>query len=110
MAKNVITLISDDLDGSADAKTRTFGLGGDQFEIDLSDKNYEELASFLSRYISAGTKTSSAKAQRAASPAKANRAELQKIRAWAKAEGMAVNDRGRVSQAVQDAYHAAHSR
>lgn len=107
--KNVIIQISDDLDGTPDAKTRTFGFGGDQFEIDLSDKNYEVLESFLAPYISAGTKTSSARAQRAASPAKTSREEMRKIRAWAKSTGMEVNDRGRVPQSIQDAYHAAHS-
>jgi hypothetical protein len=108
MAKETIIKITDDIDGSEDARTVKFGFDGDQYEIDLNESHYGELKDFLDRFIKAGTKTSSGKTQRASSPAKATREELQRIRAWAKEQGMTVNDRGRISQAVQDAYHQAH--
>jgi len=111
MSKQIVTLISDDLDGSAEAKTRQFGLNGDQYEIDLSDANYAELEQFLSRYVAVASKKSSAPraSQKQASPARANREEMQNIRSWAKANGIPVNERGRIALSVQDAYRAAHS-
>lgn len=104
-----MTIISDDLDGSSDAKTRKFGIGGDQYEVDLSDANYSELEQLLSRYVAVATKTSSARVQRQVSPARANREEMQNIRAWAKDNKIAVNERGRIAASVQEAYRAAHS-
>jgi hypothetical protein len=39
MAKTTITRITDDIDGSGEAQTVTFGIEGRQHEIDLSSKN-----------------------------------------------------------------------
>ena len=36
------------------------------------------------------------------------RDELQNIRAWARANGHPVSDRGRIKADIIDAYHAAH--
>lgn len=41
-------------------------------------------------------------------PKRGNPEELAKVREWAKAAGYEVSSRGRISQAVRDAYDAAH--
>jgi hypothetical protein len=52
MAKTTVVTITDDIDGSSDdVVTCAFGLGGDQFEIDLNADHREELENFLSRFI-----------------------------------------------------------
>ncbi|MBT1671943.1 Lsr2 family DNA-binding protein [Curtobacterium flaccumfaciens] len=43
-----------------------------------------------------------------AAPKRGNSEELAKIREWANANGREVSSRGRISQAVRDAYDAAH--
>ena len=56
MAKQVITLLTDDLDGSEADHTVEFGLDGVNYTIDLSEKNAGKLRKALERYIAAGTR------------------------------------------------------
>jgi hypothetical protein len=113
MAKETITIVRDDLDGSEGASSYKFGWGDDQYEIDLTDKNAEELENFLNRYIEKAAKVTArlprASAQGPSTMRKpgGNKEELQKIRQWAKDNGYDVSERGRVAQSIQDAYHAA---
>ncbi|AGM12147.1 Lsr2-like briding protein [Streptomyces phage Godpower] len=46
----------DDLDGRNGARTVTFGLDGQQYEIDLTEKNEERLRKALDRYVLAARK------------------------------------------------------
>ncbi len=57
MAKQVVTLLTDDLDGSEADRTVEFGLDGVHYTIDLSEKNAGKLRQVLEPYISAGTGT-----------------------------------------------------
>lgn len=114
MAKETITIVRDDLDGSEGASSYKFGWGNDLYEIDLSEKNAQELENFLSKYIERAAKVT-ARLPRATSQGPStmrrpggNKEELQKIRQWAKDNGYEVSERGRVSQSIQDAYRAAH--
>lgn len=109
MAKETITIVKDDLDGSENAKSYKFGWGDDQYEIDLSDQNAKELQDFLGKYINAAAKVTSRlpRGERSSAP-KSNKEELQKIRAWAQEQGLNVAPRGRVSQDIQEKYRAAH--
>ncbi|MDQ0825437.1 hypothetical protein QFZ60_001610 [Arthrobacter sp. B2I5] len=111
MAKETITIVRDDLDGSENAKSYKFGWGDDQYEIDLGEKNAKDLQDFLSKYIDAAAKVTARLPRGGGAAPKSsssNKEELQKIRQWAKDNGHQVSDRGRVSQTIQDAYHAAH--
>jgi hypothetical protein len=56
MAKQVITLLTDDLDGSEADRTVEFGLDGANCTIDLSDKNAGKLRKALQPYIAAGSR------------------------------------------------------
>lgn len=112
MAKETITIVRDDLDGTEGASSYKFGWGDDQYEIDLTEKNAQELEGFLSKYIEKAAKVT-ARLPRAVSQGPStmrkpgNKEELQKIRQWAKDNGYEVSERGRVAQSIQDAYHAA---
>ena len=107
MARETITRLIDDLDGSDADSTVTFGLDGTAYEIDLNSKHQDEFRSALSPFLDSarrirpdsGRGKSSA---RAASDKDRNAA----IREWAATEGAEVNTRGRIAQAVQDAYEA----
>ena len=104
----------DDLDGSEDDVTTVqFALDGRNFEIDLSARNDERLREKLARFVDAATPVKSAKAAPAKRTSKADvattsRDQTQAIRDWARSNGYEVSTRGRISKAVQDAFHSAH--
>lgn len=111
MAKETITIVKDDLDGSENAKSYRFGWGDDQYEIDLSDQNAKELQDFLGKYIDAAAKVTSRlpRGDRSSVPKSGrNKEELQRIRAWAQEQGLNVAPRGRISQDIQEKYRTAH--
>ena len=112
MAQRVQIVLEDDLDGGTAAETVTFGLDGVSYEIDLSDKNAGKLRDEFSTWIgharrSGGRRTTGRRPTGASSSASSRR-DLSAVRAWARANGHQVSDRGRVSAAVQEAYDKAH--
>jgi hypothetical protein len=56
MARQVVTLLTDDLDGSEADRSVEFGLDGVTYTIDLSEKNVGKLLKALEPYIAAGTR------------------------------------------------------
>ena len=123
MAKK--TLIIDDLTGESGARTRGFALDGVAYEIDLSDASYADLRAALKPFIRAartvsGTSSAARQAGGSSSPRKAAGSASRQprrgpagdhtvIRAWAKAHGVAVTERGRVPEATRQAWIAAGS-
>lgn len=104
MAQKVQVVLIDDIDGGDAAETVTFSLDGVGYEVDLSSKNAAGLRDALAPWIAAGRRVSgrrSAARGRGASDA-------GKIREWAKANGYAVSERGRVSATIREAYAANH--
>ncbi|WP_267421185.1 MULTISPECIES: histone-like nucleoid-structuring protein Lsr2 [unclassified Curtobacterium] len=114
MAQKVTTHIVDDLTGDTiedgAGRTVTFGFDGTNYEIDLTDNNADALRDAFSVYIAAARKVNSrsGRASTGSAPRRGNSEELGKIREWANANGHDVSSRGRISQAVRDAYDAAH--
>ncbi|MBW5484221.1 histone-like nucleoid-structuring protein Lsr2 [Streptomyces bambusae] len=109
MAQKVQVLLVDDLDGGEADETVTFALDGKTYEIDLTTANAETLRGLLEPYTKGGRRTGGRAASgrakgRAASSGNPDTAE---IRAWAKAQGMNVNDRGRVPAEIREAYENA---
>ena len=49
--------MTDDLDGSDDAETVSFGFGGVVYEIDLGQKNRAKLEKALAPFIEAGARS-----------------------------------------------------
>ena len=108
MARKQIVITEDDLDGgSADVQV-TFALDGQQYEIDLNHRNADALRLALDPYIQGGRKTSGRSPQGSSRPVRSSREHLTSVRAWARANGHSVSDRGRVPAAILDAYASAH--
>ncbi len=108
MAKKVQVLLVDDLDGSDAAETVTFGLDGVSYEIDLSADNAAKLRNALAAWIGHANRQGG-RPVRSAKSARAGRRNVGDIRAWAKANGHKVSERGRIPAGVQTAYDEAHS-
>ena len=110
MAKQTTVTITDDLDGSANAKEVSFSLNGRSWVIDLSAKNRAALEKALKPYIAKATeqgqRSRRGKAVRSSSRAK-SRTDLAAVRSWAKYNGHHVSDRGRISVDVMNASDAA---
>ncbi|MFF9481368.1 Lsr2 family protein [Streptomyces sp. NPDC014733] len=110
MAKKVITVITDDLTGeeSSEAATHIIALDGVTYEIDLGPDSYDQLLDAIGPFLKAGRRTRAAGKARVTKPA-AGQEDTAKIRAWAKENGHDVNDRGRVSASIREAYAKATS-
>ena len=108
MARRVSVVTTDDLDGSPDAETVSFGLDGLSYEIDLAPANKTRLAAAVAPYIAAGRKVSRGRRGRAPQPATGGRVDRAAVRAWAREAGLAVSERGRISIRVMSQYEAAH--
>ena len=110
MAKQTTVTITDDLDGSTNAKEVSFSLNGRSWVIDLSAKNRAALEKALKPYIAKATeqgqRSRRGKAVRSSSRAK-SRTDLAAVRDWAKNNGHQVSDRGRISADVLKAYDTA---
>ncbi|BFU43092.1 histone-like nucleoid-structuring protein Lsr2 [Krasilnikovia sp. MM14-A1004] len=111
MAKQVITLLTDDLDGGEADRTVEFGLDGVNYTIDLSEKNAGKLRKALDPFLGAATRVgrsgneSRAAGRRGAvTTGRASRDQNQAIREWAAENGYEVSDRGRIPGSVVEAY------
>lgn len=118
MAKKTSVVLVDDLDGSEADETVSFALDGEKYEIDVTNEHAAQLRDALAPYIGAARragKGGAAPAQRRGSGGGARRSsggaareKTQEIRDWARSNGHQVNDRGRLSGKVIEAYEAAH--
>ncbi|CCG01551.1 histone-like nucleoid-structuring protein Lsr2 [Blastococcus saxobsidens] len=116
MARKVQVILSDDLDENLPAdETVSFSLDGTSYEIDLAEKNAQELRDVFARYVSAarkvgrGTRASGGGRSRATGGGgRMDREQAGAIRDWARKNGHAVSDRGRIPASVVEAYEAAH--
>ena len=108
MAKTTIIQITDDLDGSKDAKEVSFSFQGTDYTIDLSRKNLAAFEKALKPYVDAATKVSKGPARpRRATKSGSRGQNLAAVREWAKGAGIKVPDRGRLPKSVLDQYQAA---
>lgn len=105
MATRTEILLIDDIDGSSASETIPFALDGVTYEIDLSDQNASRLRADLSDWAKAARRIG-VKAAKSA-PRNENRsAYLKRLREWAKDNGHAVPERGRIPADVEKAYEA----
>ena len=111
MAKKIITVLTDDLDGGDADRTVEFGLDGVNYTIDLSDKNAGKLRTILQPYLDAGSRVGRGRVdgrgarQVPAASSRSNRDQNQAIREWAGKNGYEVSERGRIPTSIVDAYH-----
>jgi hypothetical protein len=114
MAKKLITLLTDDLDGGKADRTVEFGIDGVAYTIDLSEKNIGKLRKLLDPYLAVGTRI--ARVRHEAPPAsrthrKAKRSHSEdrrsgnkSMREWAVKNGFEIAARGRIPRQVIEAY------
>jgi hypothetical protein len=108
MVTKMSVIISDDLDGSADAEPVSFGIDGTSYEVDLGATNRAKLEKALAPFIHAGRRQPATGGRRRPSRAAGPSVDNAAIRAWAKSAGMQVSERGRISADVISQYTAAH--
>ena len=112
MAKQIITVLTDDLDGGDADRTIEFGLDGVNYTIDLSEKNAGKLRKALDPYLVVAAKAGRSGAngritsRAAAAPSRSNRDQNQAIREWATKNGYEVSERGRIPASIVEAFHA----
>jgi hypothetical protein len=113
MARKVEVKLLDDTDGSTADETLTFWLDGTNYEIDLSAKNAERLRAELEKFmhvarrVGRGGITPSRRGRGTTSaPAKADRAQNQAIRDWARRKGIQLSERGRIPRSVIEQYES----
>ncbi|WP_037681141.1 Lsr2 family protein [Streptomyces griseus] len=109
MAQKVQVLLVDDLDGGEADETVTFALDGKTYEIDLTTANADKLRSLLDPYLKGGRRTGgrASGGRGKARAASSGSQDTAQIRAWAKENGLEVNDRGRVPATIREAYEKA---
>lgn len=106
MAQRTVVLLVDDIDGGEAAETITFALDGVSYEIDLNEENAAALRDDFAKWVGQARRAGGRK--QTARKAGAARSDLNEVRAWGRANGFEVSDRGRVSSALQAAYDKAH--
>jgi hypothetical protein len=103
-----VTLTCDVCGKAKDVQTRTIGLDGKTYEIDLCPKDDKGLSKATAEYVSNARKIAARRITRENGHRPRSRAETAAVRGWAKAAGMKISDRGRVPAAVFRDYQAAH--
>ncbi|MDR1767188.1 MAG: Lsr2 family protein [Propionibacteriaceae bacterium] len=106
MAQKTRVELIDDIDGGPATQTVAFALDGNEYVIDLSDKNATALRAAIAEYVAAGRKVGGRRG-RARKGGSTTDAGL--IRAWAVSQGMKISARGRVSAEIREAYQQAHA-
>jgi hypothetical protein len=106
MTQKITVVLEDDLDGGPADETVRFALDGSAYEIDLSKKHAKALRRKLEPFISHARKAGRRPRRRTGRSA-ASRERSDGIRAWARAHGIAVSDRGRIPASVAEQYEAA---
>ncbi|MEI6622027.1 MAG: Lsr2 family protein [Actinomycetes bacterium] len=107
MSQKIQVLLVDDLDGGVAEETVSFGLDGDDYEIDLSCEHAAALRAGLQDYLGAARRVNRRRA--AGKRSSAGGPDTAAVRAWARDNGISVSARGRVSAEVVAQYEAANS-
>jgi nucleoid-associated protein Lsr2 len=106
MATKLTVELEDDLDGGPAAETMRFGIGGSEYEIDLSEKNARAFRKQLAPFIEHARRAGRGQRRRSGRTS-SGRERSGDIRAWAKDQGIAISERGRIPASVVEQYEAA---
>jgi hypothetical protein len=104
MATKMTVVLEDDLDGGPADETVPFSIGGTAYEIDLNKKNARAFRKQLGPFIEHARK---AERGPRGPRTQSGRRRSGEIRAWAKEQGIAVSERGRIPAGVVEQYEAA---
>jgi Lsr2 len=106
MAQKVTVELEDDLDGGPADETVRFGFDGSDYEIDLSKRNAAKFRRQLEPYLEHARKTGRGQRRRPARTP-SSRHHSGAVRTWAREQGIAVSERGRIPASVLDQYEIA---
>ena len=106
MATKITVALEDDLDGGPAEETLRFGVDGSEYEIDLNKKNAGAFRRQLAPFIEHARRAGRGQRRRSVRTS-SSRERSGGIRAWAKDQGIAVSERGRIPASVADQYEAA---
>ena len=115
MGKRFIELLVSDMSGeeldAGRGETIEFSYRAKDYTIDLTEAEAESFDAAIQPFVEAATslggRASSRRPSQSRSSSGMTRDELQNIRAWARANGHQVSERGRIKSEIIDAYHAA---
>jgi hypothetical protein len=106
MATKITIVLEDDLESGPADETVLFGVGGTDYEIDMNASNTAVLRRQFAPYIEHACSTAREQRQRPGRTASSG-ARSADIRAWAKEQGIALSDRGRIPADIVRQYQAA---
>lgn len=111
MAQQTIFELVDDLDGSPAEETVSFAIDGVEFVIDLSTENAARLRDTLAEFVGHSRRTGGRKQRGAVAVAQNGNGKPagQAVREWARSQGEAVAERGRIPQALVMRFQEAHN-
>jgi nucleoid-associated protein Lsr2 len=104
MATKITVALEDDLEGAPAGETVRFGVGGTEYEIDLNKKNAKAFRKQLAPFVEHARRAGRGQRRLRTS---SSRQRSGDIRAWARAQGIAISDRGRIPASVVEQYEAA---
>lgn len=108
MAKKQVVVLEDDIQGGDAAETLRFAFDGNQYEIDLNDKNAAKMRDTLSFYVDHARRVGrSGRSASARSRTTIGEVDNRAVRAWAASNGIQLSGRGRIPAKVIDQYRAA---
>jgi hypothetical protein len=111
MAQRVSVDLVDDIDGGRAVETLRFAIDGTEYEIDLGKRNADRLRAAMAVYIESGRRLVRTTGRGRGRTVVQRRVEVaadpRAVRAWAKANRVAIPDRGRIPLAVIEQYRAA---
>lgn len=93
-------------------ETITFALDGSSYEIDVCEAHGRELRDAFAPYIGAARRSAGRSGRSGGGRRRGRRGgtgEAAQIREWARSQGLAVPERGRVPAELAEKYAAAHS-
>ncbi len=109
MATKTSVIVTDDLDGSDNASTFSFGYQGTAYEIDLGKKNSSKFSNAIRPYVEVARRVPSQRRTTRTSPAnRGDHTDRAAVRAWAREQGLKVSERGRISGDIVARYEASH--
>jgi hypothetical protein len=110
MAKTLVEVLVDDLDGTEAVESVRLGWNGQWRQLELSEKNLAALSKAIDRFWDAGRPMKADAPGRRRTSAGTGGRDPRAIRVWAAENGIAVPSRGRIPRDVEDRYHEATGR
>jgi hypothetical protein len=107
MAKTLVEVLVDDLDGTEAVESVRLGWNGQWRQLELSEKNLAALSKAIDRFWDAGRPTKSEAGGRRRGSAGTGGRDPRAIRVWAAENGIAVPARGRIPREIEDRYNEA---